>query len=263
MRRLPTIARAVLTAGTLAASLLAVAAPAAFAQSPFNDQQRQAIEGIVKEYLLKNPELLQEVIAELEQRQQAAQQTAQANALKEAREILVNSPHGVVAGNPQGDVTLVEFFDFNCGYCKRALTDLKALVKNDPKLRVVLKDFPVLGPDSVEASRVALAAKQQLKGDKLFDYHVKLMETRGRVNGERAKAVAKEMGLDLGRLEKDLEGEEVKTAIQENVSLGDKLGLTGTPAFIVGEEVIPGAVGLDPLRRVVAGVRQCGKAVCS
>ena len=262
MRRLPTTARAVLTAGAMAVAAWTAVTPAAFAQSGFNDQQRQAIEGIVKEYLLKNPELLQEVIAELEQRQQAAQQTAQANALKEAREILVNSPHGVVAGNPQGDVTLVEFFDFNCGYCKRALTDLKALVKNDPKLRVVLKDFPVLGPDSVEASRVALAAKQQLKGDKLFDYHVKLMETRGRVNGERAIAVAREMGADIGRLQKDMESDEVKRAIQENVSLADRLGLTGTPAFVIGEEVVSGAVGVEPLRKAIASLRECGRAAC-
>ena len=113
-------------------------------------------------------------------------------------------------------------------------------MKADPKLRVVLKDFPVLGPDSVEASRVALAVKNQLKGDKLFDYHVKLMETRGRVNGERAIAVAKEMGVDMARLQKDMEAAEVRAAIQENVALGDKLGLTGTPAFIVGDEVISG-----------------------
>jgi protein-disulfide isomerase len=114
----------------------------------------------------------------------------------------------------------------------------------------------------VEASRVALAAKQQLKGDKLFDYHIKLMETRGRVNGERAQAVAKEMGLDMARLQKDLDSEEPRAAIQENLMLGDRLGLTGTPAFVIGEEIIAGAVGLEPIRKVVTSTRQCGKAVC-
>jgi protein-disulfide isomerase len=237
--------------------------PSAMSQNAvFNDQQRQAIGEIVKDYLLKNPEVLTEVIAELEKRQAEAQRVAQSGALKETRQTLLNAPHSYVAGNPSGDVTLVEFFDYNCGYCKKALADVQTLVKADPKLRVVLKDFPVLGPDSVEASRVALAARKQLQGDKLFDFHMKVMETRGRVNGERAMAVAKEMGLDIARLQKDMEGTDVRAALQENMGLGDKLGLSGTPAFIIGDEVIPGAVGIEPLKQVVANVRQCGKGAC-
>jgi protein-disulfide isomerase len=238
-------------------------APAALAQSPvFTEQQRQAIGEVVKDYLLKNPELLQDVMAELEKRQAEQQRVAQSAALKEARATLINAPHSIVAGNPSGDVTLVEFFDYNCGYCKRALGDVRALIKGDPKLRIVLKDFPVLGPDSVEASRVALAVKNQLSGEKLVDYHFKLMASQGRVNGERALAVAKDMGVDTARVQKDMEAAEVRAALQENVGLGDKLGLSGTPAFIIGDEVIPGAVGLEPLKQVVAGVRQCGKATC-
>jgi protein-disulfide isomerase len=237
--------------------------PVALAQTAtFNDQQRQEIGGIVKDYLLKNPEILQEVMAELEKRQAEAQQVAQAGALKETRQAVLNAPHSYVVGNPSGDVTLVEFFDYNCGYCKRALGDLRTLAKTDPKLRVVLKDFPVLGPDSVEASRVALAVKKQLQGEKLFDYHTKLLDSRGRVNGERALAVAKEMGLDIARLQKDMDSPDIRAALQENASLGDKLNLTGTPAFIIGDTVIPGAVGLEPLKQVVASVRQCGKATC-
>src|SRR5215218_1560083 len=201
-------------------------------------------------------------MTELEHRQQEAQKTAQTTALQDERETLVNSPRGALVGNASGDVTLVEFFDYNCGYCKRALADLKILMKADPKLRVVLKDFPVLGPESVEASRVALAVKQQIQGDKLFEYHTKLLETRGPVNGERALAVAREMSLDLDRIKKDLESPEVRAALQENVGLGDKLGVSGTPAFVVGDTVISGAVGADPLRQAIAGVRQCGKAVC-
>ncbi|MDF2813661.1 MAG: thioredoxin protein [Microvirga sp.] len=240
-----------------------VVGSAAMAQNaPFSEPQRQAIGEIVRDYLLKNPEVLTEVIAELEKRQADAQRVSQAGALKETRQTLLNSPHSLVVGNPTGDVTLVEFFDYNCGYCKKALGDIRALVKNDPKLRIVLKDFPVLGPDSVEASRVGLAVKNQLQGEKLLDYHIKLMDSRGRVNGERALAVAKEMGLDVPRLQKEMAGAEVRAALEENAGLGDKLGLTGTPAFIVGEEIIPGAVGLDPLRQVVANTRKCGKAAC-
>lgn len=245
----------------LAAALFALPALAT-AQQAGAPMTREAIEGIVRDYLLKNPEVLQEAMAELEKRQQDAQKQAQASALKESREALLNSRHGVVVGNPTGDVTMVEFFDYNCGFCKRALGDLRTLVKADPKLRIVLKDFPVLGPESVEASRVALAAKQQLKGDKAFEYHAKVLESRGRVNGERALAVAKEMGLDMARLQKDMAGDEVASAIAENAALGDKLGLSGTPAYVIGDEIVPGAVGAEPLRKTIASVRQCGKGTC-
>jgi protein-disulfide isomerase len=256
-------ARPVTAAAALVSATLALATPAAFAQSnALNQAQREAVEQVIKEYLLKNPELIQDAIVELERRQQEAQKAAQKTALRDERTTLLHSPRGNIVGNVSGDVTLVEFFDYNCGYCKRALTDLRALVKADPKLRVVLKDFPVLGQDSVEASRVALAAKQQLKGDKLFDYHVRLMDTRGRVNGERAQAVARDMGLDMARLQKDLDSDEIRATIQENMTLADKLGLTGTPAFVIGDEIIAGAVGLEPIRKVVASTRQCGKAVC-
>ncbi|GJD52264.1 hypothetical protein OPKNFCMD_5027 [Methylobacterium crusticola] len=241
---------------------VALAAAPTRAEAPLTDAQRQAVEGIIREYLVKNPEVLQDAMAELERRTQEAQKQAQASALKETRDVLHNSPHGIVAGNPGGDVTLVEFFDYNCGYCKRALTDIQTIMKSDPKLKVVLKDFPVLGPDSLEASKVALAVKQQLKGDKLFDYHVKLLETRGRVNGERAISLAREMGADVARLQKDMQSPEIQAALQENVGLGDKLGLSGTPAFIIGDEIIPGAVGIEPIRKTVAGVRQCGHAAC-
>jgi protein-disulfide isomerase len=249
-------------AGFALAALLAIA-PAALAQSnALSDPQKQAVQQIVREFLLTNPEVIQEAIVELERRQQEAQKTAQVSALQSERNTLLHSPRGNLVGNPSGDVTLVEFFDYNCGYCKRALADLRTLMKSDPKLRVVLKDFPVLGPESVEASRVGLAAKQQISGEKLFDYHTRVMETRGRVNGERAMQVAKEMGLDMARLQRDMDHAEVRAALQENMTLADKLGLTGTPAFVIGDEVISGAVGLEPIRKVVASTRQCGKAAC-
>jgi protein-disulfide isomerase len=254
-------ALSVLSAAAVLVGGLVLAGPAP-AQPSFTEEQRRDIGSIVKEYLLKNPEVLQDVMVELERRQQETQTAARQVALKDSRKQLLGSPRDIVAGDPSGDVTLVEFFDYNCGYCKRALADVRALMKNDPKLRVVLKDFPVLGPESVEASRVSLAVKNQLKGDKLFDFHVKLMETRGRINGERAIAVARELGVDTAKLQRDMESAEVKQAIQDNVVLGDKLGLSGTPAFVVGDEVISGAVGIEPLRKTVAGVRQCGRAVC-
>jgi protein-disulfide isomerase len=249
-------------AGLALAGLLAVAPPALAQSNALSEPQKKAVEQIVRDYLLTNPEVIQEAIVELERRQQEAQKTAQANALQSEKNTLLHSPRGNLVGNPSGDVTLVEFFDYNCAYCKRALADVRTLMKGDPKLRVVLKDFPVLGPESVEASRVALAVKQQISGEKLFDYHVRVMETRGRVNGERALQVAKDMGLDMARLQKDMDNPEVRAALQENLGLGDKLGLTGTPAFVIGDEVVSGAVGLEPLRKIVASTRQCGKAMC-
>ncbi len=163
------------------ALLIALVLPSAVLAQPtaFTPEQREALGGIIREYLIKNPEVLQEAVAELQRRQQEAEQAGRAEVLTSERDKLVNSPRDFVIGNPQGDVTMVEFLDYNCGYCKRAVADVKALIKADPKLRVVIKDFPVLGPGSVEASRVALAAKSQLTGDKLYEFHTKLMERRG------------------------------------------------------------------------------------
>jgi protein-disulfide isomerase len=228
----------------------------------FSGPQKDEIGRIVREYLIQNPEVIQEAIVELEKRQNEAQKASQTVALRETKDTLLKSPHGNVVGNPAGDVTLVEFFDYNCGYCKQALGDIQTLVKGDPKLKIILKDLPVLGPESAEASKIALAAKAQLSGDKLFEYHSRLLTTRGRVGGDRALSLAREMGLDVARLQKDANGPEVAAALDENRRLAEKLAINGTPAFIIGDEVIAGAIGAGPLKQAIAGVRQCGHAVC-
>lgn len=240
------------------ALLAALALPSAvLAQAAaFSPEQREAIGGIIREYLVKNPEVLQEAFTELQRRQQEAEQAGRAEVLTSERAKLESSPRDFVLGNPQGDVTMVEFLDYNCGYCKRAVADVTALIKADPKLRVVIKDFPVLGPGSVEASRVALAAKAQLTGGKLYEFHTRLMERRGQANGEAAKAVAKEMGLDMARLEKDLQSSDINATLQETMELGQKLGINGTPGFVIGNEVIAGAVGVEPLRAVISNTRK-------
>jgi protein-disulfide isomerase len=251
-----------LTRTGIAALALAVSGLAPVAAQTFSGPQKEEIGRVVREYLIQNPEVIQEAIVELERRQTEAQKTAQTTAIRETKDALLNSVHGNIVGNPSGDVTLVEFFDYNCGYCKQALADVQSLMKGDPKLKVVLKDLPVLGPDSLEASKVALAVKAQLSGDKLFEYHTRLLATRGRIGGERAVSLAREMGLDLARLQKDASGPEVAAALDENRRLAEKLSINGTPAFIIGEEVIPGAIGAGPLKHAIAGVRQCGHAVC-
>ncbi len=253
--------RLILSALAGAALLLGAAPVVAVAEDAFTAPQKEEIGRVVRDYLLRNPEVIQDAIAELEKRQGEAQKSAQAAALNELRDTLVKG--GTVVGNPSGDVTLVEFFDYNCGYCKQAVADLKTLIKADGKLRVVLRDLTIIGgASSEEASRVALAAKGQLSGDKLFEYHTRVMETRGRVNGERALAVAKEMGVDMARLQKDMASPAISLALGENTSFAQKLGVNGTPAYVVGDEVVSGAIGAGALRQAVTGVRQCGRALC-
>src|SRR5499427_3531803 len=229
----------------------------------FSAPQKSEIERIIKDYIVSHPEVLQEAIAELDKRQAAADLEKAKTAVADNAETLFNSNRHVVLGNPKGDVTLVEFFDYNCGFCKRALPDMIELLKDDAKLKVVLKEFPVLGPGSVEAAKVAVAVRMQDKtGKKYFDFHQKLLGgSRGPVDKARALAVAKEVGMDMARIDKDLASDEVKVSIEESLKLAESLGLNGTPSYIIGSDVVIGAVGLDALRSKVSMAR-CGKAAC-
>jgi protein-disulfide isomerase len=251
----------------LAAALLAIvlAVPAiqpARAQS-FSPDQRGEIERILREYLLSHPELLQEAMAELEKRQSMAEAEKHREGVKQHADIIFSSPRQVTLGNLQGDVTVVEFFDYNCGYCKRAMTDMMDLMKADPKLKFVLKEFPVLGEGSTQAAQVAVAVRMQDKtgGKKYLEFHQKLLGSRGPADKARAVAVAKEIGLDMARLEKDMASEEVKATLQESFKLAEALGLNGTPSYVVGSDVVIGAVGLPVLKERVNTAR-CGKATC-
>lgn len=254
------LGRAVLAAAGLA---LLSTAPVQAQTSGLTPDQRKAVVDLIRETLIKNPEIIQEAMVEMERRTTVAQAEAQRNAVATEKARLIDPATSAILGNPQGDVTIIEFMDYNCGFCKRALEDVRALAKEDPKLKVVIKDFPILGPDSVEASRVAVAAMTQLQGAKYFDFHNKLMATKGRVNGAKALEVAKEAGADVERLKKDMESAQTKAVIEDTVALGDRLGLTGTPAFIVADEVVFGAVGQAALKAKIDAVRKCGKATCS
>lgn len=250
-----------LLAPALFALALCGAPPAATAQS-FSDTQRGDIEVIVRNYLLAHPEVLEEAMAELSKRQTAAEaEKHQASVAKNA-ETIFNSPRGVTVGSKDGDVTMVEFFDYNCGYCKRAMVDMMALMKSDPKLKVVLKEFPVLGPGSVEAAQVAVAVRMQDPGGKKYlDFHQKLLGGKGQADKARAMAAAKEAGLDMGRLEKDIASPEVRATLEENFKLAEEMGMNGTPSYVIGKQVVIGAVGVDSLREKI-GVARCGKATC-
>ena len=245
----------------LFALALCAAPPAASAQS-ISDGQRGEIETIVRNYLIAHPEVLEEAMAELNKRQAAAESEKHEASVAQNSDTIFNSPRGVVLGNKDGDVTLVEFFDYNCGYCKRAMSDMLDLLKSDPKLKVVLKEFPVLSEGSVEAAQVAVAVRMQdPAGKKYLDFHQRLLGGRGPADKVRAIAAAKEAGLDVTRIEKDLASPEVRATIQENFKLAEAMGMNGTPSYVIGNQVVIGAVGLDGLKEKI-GVARCGKATC-
>ncbi|MBB3809347.1 DsbA family protein [Pseudochelatococcus contaminans] len=241
----------------LLAGALALTTPAVAAEIPA--EQRSQIEGVVRDYLVNNPEVLKEALAALEAHQETQERAAVAQAVKE---MTAGDIPGIVVGNPDGDITLVEFFDYNCGYCKRALGDIEALVKADSRLRFVLVDFPILRQESVDAALVSIAASKQLQGDKLFRFHADLLSQQGVVGKPQALAAAKASGVDMAQLERDIASDAVRQVLAGTLETGEKLGISGTPSFVVGDGVLPGAVGVDTLKTVVASVRQCGKVTC-
>jgi protein-disulfide isomerase len=249
----------------LAPALMAVALflPTAAPAQTFSDDQRGEVEKIIREYLLAHPELLQEALGELEKRQNAADLEKARSAVREHAAMIYSSPRQITIGNPQGDVTVVEFFDYNCGFCKKAMSDMTDLIKADPKLKFVLKEFPVLGEGSTQAAQVAVAVRMQDKtgGKKYLEFHQKLLGGRGAADKTRALAVAKEVGLNMAQLERDMASPEVKATLEESRLLAEALGLNGTPSYIVGPDVVVGAVGLPMLAERV-NVARCGKPAC-
>src|SRR5215813_14842223 len=248
-----------LLAPALLALALGVAPQAAPAQS-FSDVQRSDIEKIVREYIIAHPEVLEEAMNELSKRQAAAEAEKHQATITSNAEIIFNSPRGVTIGNKDGDVTFVEFFDYNCGYCKRAMADMLDLMKADAKLKVVLKEFPVLSQGSMDAAKVAVAVRMQ-DPKKYLDFHTKLLGGRGPADKARAIAAAKDAGLDTARIEKDITSPEVKATIEENFKLAEEMGLNGTPSYVIGKQIVVGAVGLDGLKERI-GIARCGKATC-
>jgi protein-disulfide isomerase len=245
----------------LFAVALCATPPAASAEN-FSGGQRVEIETIIRTYLIAHPEVLEEAMAELNKRQAAAEAEKHEESVAQNSDTIFNSPRGVVLGNKDGDVTFVEFFDYNCGYCKRAMTDMLDLMKSDSKLKVVLKEFPVLSQGSVEAAQVAVAVRMQDPGGKKYlDFHQRLLGGRGPADKARAIAAAKEAGLDVARIEKDLASPEVRATIEENFKLAESMGMNGTPSYVIGKQVVIGAVGLESLKEKI-GVARCGRATC-
>jgi len=252
--------RAMLGAGVLALGL-AAAAPLQ-AQTAADKLDKAAIEAIVKEYLLKNPEIIQEAMVELQRRQSEAEAQAVKKITGDKTSPLYVSEHHTVVGNPKGDVTLVEFFDFNCGFCKRGLADVEKLLETDKNIRLVLKEFPILAPGSREASVVALALREQFDGQKLWKFHTTLLNTRGTIGKAQALAVAKDLGADMKKLETAMTSPKIQEALDESKLLAEALGINGTPSYIVADDLVVGARGFEALHTRVANYRKCQKAEC-
>jgi protein-disulfide isomerase len=229
----------------------------------FSAGQKAEIEAIFKDYLLQKPEVLREAIGVLEAREKAAETKARQEIVADPSGLLFSGANQAVIGNPDGKITLIEFFDYNCGYCKRALNDLARLMKDNPDLRVILRDLPILSPGSAEAARVANAARLQFTGDKFWEFHQKLLGSHGPVGKAEALAAAKETGANMNGLTKDAAAPAAAVGIEESEKLAKSLQVTGTPSYVIGGDVIVGAVGYDELQAKVANIKKCGKVICS
>src|SRR5271165_1369152 len=252
-----------ITALGLAAALAGAACLAAPASADeFTPAQKQELGAFIKDYLVNNPDVLREAIEALDKRDKEVAEAERQKTVVDQAGALFSSKFQANIGNPKGSATLVEFFDYNCHYCKGALPDIARLVKEDSNLKLVLKDFPVLGPGSIEAAKVASAARNQLPGDKFWTFHFKLLGSHGPVGKAEAMAVAKDLGLDMDKLAKDMESADVKTGLDETMQLADSLQINGTPTFVLGQDLVVGAVGYDDLKSKVDSVHKCGRVAC-
>jgi protein-disulfide isomerase len=211
----------------------------------------EQIEQIVRDYLMREPELIYQALEELQRRQAAAETERQRAAIAANREQLINDAGDPVAGNPDGNVTLVEFFDYQCSYCRQVVKSVRELIDGDQELRVVFKEFPILGEASVIAARAALAARAQ---DRYLPFHFALMGTRD-LSLDAIMQLAEQVGLDTERLARDMHAPAIEQQLQANFALAQTLGIEGTPAFVIGEAVVPGAVDKGRLAGLVEEAR--------
>jgi protein-disulfide isomerase len=247
--------RAILRAGVLSLGVLAMAGSLAALAAAESGLSEEKFGSMVRDYLLKHPEVLREVIDALDKKEKAAEAQASVQVISTRAKEIFRSADDHVAGNPAGKVSVVEFFDYNCGYCRHSLPDVLKLIDSDKDVRLVFKEFPILGPGSVTAAKAAIAARHQ---DKYWNFHLALMRTPGTVDDAKVFEVAKTVGLDVPKLKSDMEKPEVAKIIAENHAMAQALGIQGTPAFIIDQTLIPGAPGYDGLSSAVAAVKDAG-----
>ena len=247
---------------TLAATVaLAIAVAAPLPAFALDAAQKKEIGDFIKEYLVENPEILLDVQDALQRKQQEDQLAKAGQAITDNEKAIFTSDEDIALGNPEGDVTIVEFFDYNCGYCKRALSDMDEILTEDRNVRFVLKELPILGPDSLAAHKVS-AALRDLAPEKYGAFHRALLGGEGRATEESAIAVAAGLGVSEADIRKTMADKPHDDSVRETYALANDLGLTGTPSYVIAQDLVPGAVGADDLREKIANVRACGKTSC-
>jgi protein-disulfide isomerase len=245
--------RASLGALTLTCAIFAALPLCPIAAAEILPEQRQAIEAIIHDYLMQNPDVLIEALRAAEEKANRDADAKAAVVLKDRRAEVFDDPGSPVGGNPQGDVTIVEFFDYRCPYCKQVQPSLQKLLDQDRKLRFVYKEMPVLGAPSVTAAHAALAARLQGKYEA---FHAAMMATKGQITEDVVYQIAGSVGLDVEQLKRDMTAPEIERAVKANLALANALDIRGTPGFIIGEHIVPGAIDLDALKNLVADARK-------
>jgi protein-disulfide isomerase len=246
----------IFTALALTASV-AVAFPAA----ALDDAQKKEFGEFIKQYLIENPEIMIDVQTALQKKQEAARLVKANAAISDNKSTIFDAKYDMTIGNPKGDITIVEFFDYNCGYCRHALSDMQTMLKKDKNVRFVLKEFPILGPESVAAHKVSDAFRK-LAPEKYSQFHIALLSSDGRADEASAIEVAKSLGLSEKQIREEMAKSASDASVQETYQLAQSLGITGTPSYIIGNELVQGAVGFDDLETKVKNMRTCGKTSC-
>jgi protein-disulfide isomerase len=241
----------------LAIAIALVAMIASAHAQGLTDAQKKDVEALIGDYLRAHPEVILESVRAMQEREQAAQIKRQQDSLVSRRQEIEKDPASPVIGNANGTVTVTEFFDYRCGYCKAVLPSVQQLLKDDPDVRFVMKELPILSPESRIAAKLALAVwKNEPK--RYQELHSRLMAAQGDFSERRIFAIAKEAGVDVERARRGMEAPEIEQALAANMELAQALGISGTPGFVVGKQLAPGAVDYDTLKRFVAEARKGG-----
>jgi protein-disulfide isomerase len=218
------------------------------------------IHPMIESYLMSNPRILERVSVALRNEVEAEERAQATAAIASMRKEIYEDPDHVVLGNPEGTITLVEMFDYNCAYCRTAVPDLAALIQDNPELKVILKEFPILSQESVDAARIAVVVG---KSDvDYWDFHTQLFTGRGKITKKSALAVAENLGLNPVTVEIDAMSEDVSRVLQRSYDIAQAVGTTGTPTYIIGSDVIPGAIGRADLQQRIDNIKACGKTNC-
>ena len=223
------------------------------AESSLTESMREALQKEIHDYILSHPEIVYQALERLQEQQVKQQKVRRETVITELKKRIETDSMIPVSGNQQGDVTIIEFFDYNCGYCKSVVDILSTRMAADGQLRVAFIEFPILGKASVYAARVALAAAKQGRYEA---FHFALMRNRGRLNREVVRSHAEQIGLDWAQVERDIKTPEITQAIERNQALAQNLGISGTPVFIIGDELVPGAITEITLKSLISKARE-------